>query len=763
MRWIFCLWLISTNCFLYAANLFEHGKWQVAIVQPDYPEPDEWYAAQTLAQWCEAVTGQRPQIFPESRAPQAAAIYIGQTVEFKKLNGIASPGEGDQAVCFLSGNKIFLGGNQPVGTRIAVGRFCERELGVCFTFPGVQGADWTPLSQVGWPRADVFKPKFPWREIAGLSNEISQEWAYSIGYGRAPQFSHAMHIAFGKQVEKEDPTCAPLIYGVRQPLTGSAYGANPNLLAPRAPEWGARYARDWYHNHPQDFSVPFGVNDTLQFDDRAPSSGWYRDRPVRTDYLIRYLNQVAASFWQPGGDLKGEYHAIGTLAYLQTLQAPQVRVHPAIFPWVCADRMGYGDEAFAQMEAKNLKAWVNSGAKRVGAYDYWYGVEYMVPRVNFKAQSQAIQQAAQAGVVGWYAEVSPLWAFDAPKLWLGAKLLENPEQSPERLLTDWFKAAYGVGAPQLTEIYKICGAAWERDAQKGGTSQWLRHYKAERSITVFTEAEFAAITQNLKQAVALFESQPTRSARVNRQYQRLQQWCDAWNLVQKMQATFKARTATPLTAVKAEAALHQLVLAEVDLAATEQRFNVKWGAYGRPVKWAEQIGRDPRPEWYAKALAGGVDEARLARWAAEDTVGIGVWLAAMAKQPGVLRDINFNIVELSPARTNRVYSQDDPLAMHYVAPAGILMTDVPLKVTPGSYQALQVKLQPTSDPEAQVFVEVYGKGSRPNFYHAIRCGVKGGTLVVHVPPGITELNYKIRFEKAVILEATTLTEWEGSR
>ena len=78
--------------------------------------------------------------------------------------------------------------NNPTATRIAVGRFCERSLGIFFAFPGPQGADWVTLNRVDAPADDQFRPAFAWREIGGLRNELSHEWAYSVGYGRAPSF-----------------------------------------------------------------------------------------------------------------------------------------------------------------------------------------------------------------------------------------------------------------------------------------------------------------------------------------------------------------------------------------------------------------------------------------------------------------------------------------------------------------------------------------------------------------------------------------------
>lgn len=763
MRWLCCFCFWGASVALHAAALFENGQWQVNLVQPANPEPDEWYASQMLVRWCEIVTGQRPVVLSEEQDTSSRpAIYIGQTAAFRKSQHQWSVTEGDEAVCFTQGSQIFLVGNNPVATRQAVGRFCERTLKVFFAFPGVVGADWEPQVRIDWPQPDVFKPAFAWREVSGLGNELSQEWAYAIGYGRAPAFSHGLYAAFGKLPAAEAKVFSPMVRGKRVPLQGSAYEPNPNLLAPQAAEVGAKYARDWFHHHPQDFSVPLGVNDTLSYDDRAESSGWYRDRPVRTDYVINYLNQVANSFWEPTGDLQGQHHALGTLAYLQTLQAPQVKVHPAIFPWVCADRLGCADAAFAQMEAANLAAWVKSGARRVGAYDYWYGVDFCTPRIHFTAQAQAIQQAAQAGVVGWYAEVSPLWAFDAPKLWLGAKLLENPHQSAEALLQQWFHAAYGVAALPMQEIYQTCEQAWTRDAHLGGTQQWLRHFRAENSSAVFNANELASVTHHLVEAETLLKNNAAESgARKERQLERLRQWQEAWDLVLKMREVYEARQAKPSTRTQVRAALERLSRAEQTLASSEQRFNIAWGAYGRPVKWAELVARDPRPEWFERVqtTAGGV--AFLRDWASRDD-GLGPWLYRASQAESVSQPLKFEApVELSPSRYNQV--TESPTVRHLVAPAGVLSMAVPLTVQPGSLWRARVKLSPVAEAEAQAKLEVYSVGAAKPFYRAVKVDPESGTLLVQIPSGVTQVIFKLSFEKEIAFESATLTEYQLPR
>jgi hypothetical protein len=741
-----------------AEALFEHGRWHVAVVMPANPEPDEWYAAHSLVDWCERVTGQKPALLEEpaeaGRAP--AGIYVGKTRAAQAAGVQAPASEGDATACRSRGRCVFLVGNNPTATRIAVGRFCERTLGVCFAFPGPRGADWTMLDRVAFTTDDEFRPAFAWREIGGIRNELSQEWAFSVGYGRAPTFSHGLYAAFGKKEFAEDPTLFASIRGVRQAPQGNGYDANPNLAHPRAPEIGARHARAWFHKRPDDFCVPLGVNDSLAFDDSVPSEGWYRERPVRTDYVIRYLNEVAKSFWQPAGDLRGERHAIGTLAYLQTLRAPTVKVDPALFPWVCADRMGYADPAFAAQESTNLQAWVRSGARRVGAYDYWYGVDYTCPRVNFVSMTASIRAAQEAGVQGWYAELAPLWGFDAPKAWLGAKLLERPGQDTEALLGRWFAAAYGPAAEPMREAYRTVEAAWARDARAGGANQWIRHFRSESSADVLTSREVAAISAAVAQAQAALAENDKETFRLQNQRWRFLQFADAWALSLQFRQVHAARAATPATGPKALAALRRLLQAEADYQSGQQRFNLAWGAYGLPVHWLEFIPTDPRHGLCAAAFAQPELRGELTTLSLTDKTGLSAldayWLqhaddAAVTSRPDTpaalleawqFRQAHQQFSVVKPGRGLLQVAQD----------AGTLSRTQP--IAEGQFVRLAVQLA-DDEPSREVRLTLTFKGSGKPLTRTVRCSPASGSLILPAPKGATAAEFAIVFENGVHL------------
>ena len=73
-----CLLLLTVTA--RAGGLFDAGAW-APIILPTEPEIDELSAARSLADWCERVTGVRPETRYEAKGVRspALAIYVGKT------------------------------------------------------------------------------------------------------------------------------------------------------------------------------------------------------------------------------------------------------------------------------------------------------------------------------------------------------------------------------------------------------------------------------------------------------------------------------------------------------------------------------------------------------------------------------------------------------------------------------------------------------------------------------------------------------------
>jgi hypothetical protein len=743
-----CLLLLTVAA--RAGGLFDAGVW-APIILPAEPEIEELHAARTLADWCERVTGVRPETRYEAKGVRspALAMYVGRTAAARSA-GIKPPAEeGDSARRAVVGQSVFLLGNNPTATRIAVGRFCEQHLGVFFAFPGELGADWRPRYQLGFPGPDEFRPDFRWRQLSGL-NELSEDWACSVGFGRAPEFSHGLHRIFDVKLWKQEPMLFPMIGGKPSIPKGDGLDPNPHLDNPRAPEVGALYAREYFRKNPEAFSVAFGVNDTVKFDDSAESEGWYRDRPVRTDYVFSFYNAVADSVWAPDGDLKGERHAIGVLAYLQTLRAPSIKLRPAIFPWVCADRTAYADPAFAAQDRANVSAWAKSGVRRLGVYDYLYGADVASPRVSFPALIQSVRATHTAGARGWYAEAYPLWAFDAPKLWLAAKLLENRMANTESLLRTWFDRAYGPAADDMLAVYAQVEAAWRRDAIAGGKDQFLRHYQDQRGALVLSAGEIAVISQHLLAAQQLLRDPAKDVAAQRRQVWRLGQFVEAWELYLGFRELVQARRVTPIAEARL-AALRRLTAADAAYLAKESAFNRRWGAYGQPVKWRLFPGENPRAQWSERFLVEGADSA-LATWAATDQPKgwLAYRVAQQAEAAPVAHRYDFAAAETPSDISPSSFTRSDrlPSGLRLVAPTGKLgPIAAPVALKAGQLVRLQLWTWtdelPVTDTQLIVTLRFTGQGKSSQIMQV--CQPRQTVVPAVVPAWATGLEYELNF------------------
>jgi len=580
-------------------KLFNDNRWQAVVVISDSPEIEEWSAARSLSEWAEVVSGEKIGIVSESENPPAHLwkIYIGKTQASIK-NQISAPvRRGDTAVRQVKDKGVYLLGNNPAATRIAVGRFCEQVLGITFCQPGTKGADYSKLKVIPIPSGDLFQPAFYWRAVGGITNEASKDWAYSVGYGNCPAFSHNFYKIFTESEWKMDPSFfAEGEQGYIRP-TGDGSDANPNLNHPQAVTIARRYIEDWFKDNPENTSVAMGLNDTLVFDKKVENEGWFRDRPVRTNYLMGFLNKVADGNWLNQTNSSGTKRTLGTLAYMDTLKAPSIKVHPDIFPWVCVDRMGYAHEEFAQQDIDNCIAWVKSGADNVGAYDYWYGNSFCVPRINFTAQDKSIKKMNWAGVTGWYAELYPIWAFDAPKAWVGAKLLESPAADAEALLNQWFRAAYGPADKPMRTIFKAIEAEWNKASRAQGENQWLYGAFEESSGEILSDKAVDEISQNLASAESELNKIKNPSERHKNYSWRLNQFKDAWNLVVDFREVVRLRKAQPTTPDEALAALERLVAAEQLLDEVQDRFNFKWSTTSQKINWSRFTSTNPRDKW----------------------------------------------------------------------------------------------------------------------------------------------------------------------
>lgn len=579
----------------HAPALYAENAWVGPIWIPAAADFEEFAAAQSLAEVCEQVTGQRPEVLEEGEEP-AVGIFIGRTRAAVRA-GLASPeGDGDVAVRRSVGAGLYLLGNTPVATRIAVGRLCEQALGVTFVMPGVDGMDYAPLTHVAWPADETWRPAFAWRSVSGLEDAESIEWGRRVGLGARPACTHGLNDVFTAEMHELRPELSPMVDGERQPPAQGGRSAQPNLAHPDAPAFAAAAAKAWLGRRPGALAVPLGINDSLVYDAGAEAApkGLFDGRPNRSDYVFGFLNRVAALDWNPGGD-----RAIGCLAYLDALAAPSFTVHASVFPAICADRIQYVDPRFAAMDAANLAAWGRSGARRIGTWDYLFGRDVVLPRWHLGAQAQSIRAARAAGVCSWHGELDPLWAYDAPKAWVAAKLLDNPSSDPVALVDQWARAAYGPGAPAMRSLQRRIEQVWVDSLSRRAPGQWLVGWRDGCSASeLITPSLEQGAARALSAARAALDAAP-RDLRHNRMRSRLAQFALAWQLsvaeARRCSLALSIGSGNDDYTVPAATLWQDMLVLEVarDRAQAELNRNIWPGS--QPVRWSATVQTNPWP------------------------------------------------------------------------------------------------------------------------------------------------------------------------
>ena len=776
MRFVFLLFLFAQTILSCAAEekLFSENQWHAVVVISDNPEIDEWYAARSLSDWAEVVTGKKINVLSESEKPSVNQwkIYVGKT-QASVVNQVIIPSRlGDVAVRAVKDKSVYVMGNNPAATRIAVGRFCEQVLGITFCQPSIKGADFSRLKEISIPSTDLFEPAFYWRAVGGLSNEVSKDWAYSVGYGNCPAFSHNLYKIFTENEWKLDPTFfAEGQQGYIKP-TGSGNDANPNLNHPQAATVARRYAEDWFKNNPDSTSVAMGLNDSLVFDKKVESDGWFRDRPIRTNYLMGFLNKVTDGNWLNQINIPASKRMVGTLAYLDTLKAPTIKVNADIFPWVCVDRMGYANEEFAQQDIENCTAWVKSGADHVGAYDYWYGNSFCIPRINFSAQAKSIKSVNQIGVTGWYAELYPVWAFDAPKAWVGAKLLENPAANPDALLNLWFKSAYGPAEKPMRNIFKVIEDEWIWTAQAQGKNQWLYGFFEEAAGEILSDQAIEKITQNLAVAETELARNKKPSEREKNYQWRLYQFRDAWNLVVDFREVVRLRKAQPTSPDEALVALQKLIEGEELLEDEQNRFNFKWGTTSQKIQWSRFTSTNPRDKWMSMIKLKSELNNELLKSIQSDALSLNIFYWEYASKKSAAQILNSAtttqsllknwIIETSP-RKNSAQLDDATSLLLFKNQSGILSHTETL-----SAKKL-LKFSITHKPmggKVMLLATFKGRVAKGD---GLTAGERSltrsqlvdestGSLIISSPSWTEQVEFKIQFENAIDLKTLEISQ-----
>jgi len=469
------------------------------VVRADDATPAEVTAANELAAYLGKMTGRMFPILAEAEAwiPwPGPAIYVGPTA-FARENGVDCAALGAEEWALKSvDRKLVVAGGRPRGTLYAAYRLLEDHYGVRWWTPWEETAP--AIADFKLPSVDLRgKPAFalrcftvvgpggphgqgggPWcarnrLNNNGSYNQLSKEYGGELGFG-LPYHVHTLnhYVPAGEHYDKH-PEWFALVNGKRAHGAHNTYNlclTNPELrrfmlerLRGYIAESRAAAARAG-----RPAPVMFDVSRNEAASCECPDCKALAEREgSEAGPLLELVNYLADNIREQYPDV-----FIHTLAYCETQKPPKtIKARDNVIVQMADDYSFHGkpvtDPANTPFRetllgwlpvCKNLHMW---------RYGISYGPYGGGPMATAHAYAADMRFYAEHGITGVFQEHEGGIPGDLRdmKLWILAKLMEDPSREYETLLKDFTDGYYGAAGPVIREYLAAL-----QSAQEAGTS-----------------------------------------------------------------------------------------------------------------------------------------------------------------------------------------------------------------------------------------------------------------------------------------------------
>lgn len=509
---------------LRGAQIVESGACDIAVVLPRNAGETDARAANILAR--ELAKLARSGLVKVSFSDGAKAG--AKTRIFLKKTGEPFDIKGGNSIRVKSGcESVEI--SYPDGSRAmnAVGLFLRKLCSMRFYAPGELGTHFEKRENFKIPEGEfAYKDAFAGagfyaavknpRDAAKVREWLELNGARSVGGG----FSHNMKNIFDADFMRAHPeTAARRRDGSPKPRS------QPDLMNPLAARQAAKKAGEFFAEKPFAKMFPMGIADSSEFDERAPTlarkRGYFRGFPDYSEAVFEFSSKAARLVAQ-----KHPRKFVGCIAYLACEKPPPFKLPQNLVPYFTTDRANYFDAKYKSEDFKTLDEW-GKAADNFGIYDYAYGAPYPLPREIGREIAAGIARAHRAGARLYYAELNPIFAYDAKKCAEIFAALENPSDAnaPKRAAEEFFKKFYGPAADAVERFFGIAERAWlDNRARRGDATRWLGLFKLESSAEIFSDADIGEMSG------ALFDaSLAARSAKSGKYAARVKLLKDAFD------------------------------------------------------------------------------------------------------------------------------------------------------------------------------------------------------------------------------------------
>ncbi len=391
-------------------------------------------------------------------------------------------------------------------------------LGARWYWPTNLGFEWVgPAPKLFLKKEWRVSPSFEMRKFYPNIKEYSLRNRHSDGYS----FNHNLANIFKSEYRTLIPEAFSEITGRETSVRGSTQlDPQPNFTSLAAEELTANAAIAYFNKNPMARSFSLSPNDNTLYDTSSDTQSavaplsYFRGLPNYTDLTFDFANKVAERvFSQPSflKNLNGEDRFLTMIAYYWTEQSPRIPIHPNVLPILTSDRGQWHDLNYRKIDRALIKRWSDSGAKKLGTWDYYFGAPYPYPRQFNSAIIESIPYLKEQGVDIFFSQLPSFWGLDGSKAWLASQLLWNSSTDAEALLEEYYREFFGAAGKSIRAFYNQAEA--HRNANAGEAS-WIKFYYDEAGIELFSVGVLQEMRRHLDQAKASVDSKSRFAQRV---------------------------------------------------------------------------------------------------------------------------------------------------------------------------------------------------------------------------------------------------------
>lgn len=475
-RALLALALLASTAGAAELELAVDGRSRATIVLPDAPHVTERTAAAELAAYLRRVSGARFEIRAEAAADRKGTrIHVGATGAGRRAGCEATGGEGWRIR--VEPDSVVLCGESPRGTLYAVYHFLEEELGVRWWTPFAESVPRRSTLRLA-ARARQGRPAFSMRDLsfnlaAGHDPDRfparvrlnGHHAAVSPAFGGHLRFGLPYHVHTYHMFVPPDPlfeTHPEFFTGLTRPRSeapGQLCVSEPALQEHLVRRLHGFIEASRYRARRSEEVMPslyaFSPMDWRGDCDCAPCAPLLEREGGETGPMLDAVNRLADS-------IREDYpeDAVVALAYRHTAEPPRTleardNVIVQYAPLFRQDFTKPLTDPANELVRRRLRGWTER-AEHLWVWDYpmSYGVARGMPLPNLHVLGDNLRYYHAAGVTGVFMQTSHPIVGDMRdlKIWLLARLLEDPSADVDRLVREFTDGYYG-GAGSIVRKY----------------------------------------------------------------------------------------------------------------------------------------------------------------------------------------------------------------------------------------------------------------------------------------------------------------------